>query len=290
MAQYSIKDVETLSGVKAHTLRIWEQRYNFVKPHRTGTNIRYFTDEQLKNILNIALLNRNGTKISKIAGMSAEDLKKEVLRITTHHIKPNVLLDSLIHAMIDFDEARFEKALSQSIVKLGFEHTFSKVVFPMLERTGILWSTGTVRPAQEHFISNLIRRKLSVAIDNQYVNPTRLTRKFVLFLPDGEIHEILLLFTEYLLRVRNHEVAYIGNSLPFEDIDFINKAFKPDCLVTYFTIPPREMALQLYLDKLSASFPAIRIFISGTQVVLQKPVLPSNVTFINSMDGLLAEI
>jgi len=290
MAQYSIKDVETLSGVKAHTLRIWEQRYDFIKPQRTDTNIRFFDDDQLKTILNIALLNRNGMKISKIAEMDTESLNGEVIKVTTHNVEPNVLLDSMIHAMIDFDEARFEKALSQSIVKLGFESTFTKVIFPMLERTGILWSTGAVRPAQEHFISNLIRRKLSVAIDNQYVNKKNNSKKFVLFLPDGENHELMLLFSEFLLRSRNHEVAYIGHSLPFEDIDFINKAFKPNCLLTFFTVPPKEMGLQAYIEKLAGSYPSLQIFISGAQVVMQKPTLPENVTYISSIDDLTSKL
>lgn len=290
MANYSIKDIETLTGIKAHTLRIWEQRYDFLQPKRTNTNIRYYTDEQLRLILNISMLNKNGIRISKIASMKWEDVQKEVLRLSTNRDEPDILLDSLIHSMIEFDESRFEKTLSKSIMKHGFEETFSKVVFPMMERTGILWATGVVRPAQEHFISNLIRRKLCVAIDNQFVKEDEKTRRFVLFLPEGETHELLLLFTEYVLRARNHHVAYIGNSLPFNDIEFIKNTFSPDYFVTYFTVPPIEMSFKAYVEKLSSSFPDVKIFIGGAQVKQHKLNLPDNVVTVHSIQNLIGEI
>jgi len=160
MAQYSIKDIELLSGIKAHTLRIWEQRYALLTPMRTDTNIRYYSDEQLKKILNVSLLNRNGYKISRIAIMSDADLKQQVTEITQQHQTPDDLLDALTQSMIDFDETGFEKFLSVAVIKYGFEDAFSRIVFPFLIRTGVLWSTGAVVPVQEHFISNLIRRKI----------------------------------------------------------------------------------------------------------------------------------
>ncbi len=290
MANYSIKDVETLSGVKAHTLRIWEQRYDFLRPHRTDTNIRFYNDEQLKTILNIALLNRNGLKISKIASMPSDALNQEVLRLTSEKSEPNILLDSLIHSMLDFDESRFEKTLSQCILKIGLEATFSEVIFPMMERTGILWATGVVRPAQEHFISSLIRRKLCVAIDNQHATPREDAKRVVLFLPEGETHELMLLFSEYLLRKNGYKVAYLGNSLPFDDIEFINKYFYPDYFLTFITVPPSEMPLQKYIDKFSSAFPEAGILIGGGQIRQQTPKLPKNVFYVDSVDDLLDKI
>ena len=207
MGQYSIKEVETLTGVKAHTLRIWEQRYDFLKPSRTDTNIRYYTDEQLRMLLNIGTLNRNGMKISKIAELGKGELAKEVMNIYEDANEPDSLLDSMVHSMLDFDERRFEKTLTSAILKLGFEQAFTKLVFPFMSRTGVLWATGSVRVAQEHFITNLIRRKVLVAIDAQHIEVTKKTKKFILFLPEGEVHELLLMFTEYLLRKQNHEVA-----------------------------------------------------------------------------------
>ena len=195
MAQYSIKEVETLSGVKAHTLRIWEQRYHLLTPERTDTNIRFYSDEQLRMLLNIATLNRNGMKISKIAGLEKGALNQEVLKVFESANQPDNLLDSLIHSMLDFDERRFEKTLSDAILKIGFDDAFVKLLFPFLIRTGILWATGAVRIVQEHFITNLIRRKIYVAIDSVFVEPNKQSKKFILFLPEGETHDLLLLFT-----------------------------------------------------------------------------------------------
>src|SRR5579885_2715942 len=171
MSRYSIKQVETLSGIKAHTLRTWEQRYEILKPKRTDTNIRYYTDEQLRLILNISTLNKNGLKISRIAQMSQGQLQDEVLKIEATAQQPDFLVDSLIHTMLDFNEQLFEKTLSNAIKKIGFEETFDKVVFPFLVRTGVMWQTGGVKVVQEHFISNLVRKKLISAIEEVSTAP-----------------------------------------------------------------------------------------------------------------------
>jgi DNA-binding transcriptional MerR regulator len=289
MAQYSIKEVESLSGVKAHTLRIWEQRYAFLKPERTATNIRYYTDEQLRTLLNVATLNRHGMKISKIAGLKKEDLSKEVLKIFEETTVPDELLDSLIRAMLDFDEYRFEKTLATAIVKVGFQETFTQVIFPFMGRTGVLWATGSVRIVQEHFISNLIRRKICAAIDAVYVQPSSATKKFILFLPEGETHELLLLFTEYLLRKNNHLVTYLGCSLPFNELDFVAKALKPDYMVTYQTISAGEISFREYLKKLSHDFPACKIIVGGAQLN-KKIKLPPNCIFVHGADELVSVI
>ena len=289
MGRYSIKEVESLSGLKAHTLRIWEQRYHILKPERTDTNIRYYTDEQLKLILNISTLNKRGMKISKIAGLSQKELNKLVEEISNEGGTPDVLQDGLLRSMIDFDEAQFEKTLSTAVVKHGFENAFIDLVFPLLIKAGILWSAGTIHASQEHFISNLIRRKISAAIDSQYVKPDEKTRKFVLFLPEGETHELVLLFIEYLLRKRNHNVAYIGNSVPYTDIEFIQQAFKPDYLVTFFSIPLTETSVPEYIESLSVSFPAQKLIIGGKQVE-NLINLPKNVILIHSAADLLEVI
>jgi DNA-binding transcriptional MerR regulator len=290
MGQYSIRDVETLSGVKAHTLRIWEQRYGFLKPNRTDTNIRFYSDEQLKLILNICTLNKSGMRISKIVNLEQQELCKEVQKLSDTQGAPHALSDALIHSMLDFDEARFEKTLSCAIMKHGFEKAFTELIFPMLSRAGVLWATGAVRSAQEHFISSLIRRKLCVAIDNQYVEKTPHSRKFVLFLPEGEIHELILLFTEYVLRQRHHDVIYLGTSLPFEELEFVTQCFLPDYLLTYLTVPPFRSNLQQYLDNLSDSFPSLKILVGGKQVTCNNLQIPDNVKVIMDAPQLLSII
>ena len=290
MGQYSIKEVETLSGVKAHTLRIWEQRYAFLRPERTDTNIRYYSDEQLRLLLNVATLNRHGMKISKIAGLKKAELNQEVLKVFDATTQPDEFLDSLIHAMLDFNEQRFEKTLSAAIIKLGFEDTFTKLIFPFMSRTGVLWATGAVRVVQEHFISNLIRRKICAAIDGVYVEPSQQSKKFILFLPEGETHELLLLFTEYILRKHNHEVTYLGCSLPFRELGYVASELKPDYLVTYQTISVENMPFDEYLAQLSKAFPQCKIIIGGARVEEEKPRIPSNCITVHGVDELLSAI
>ena len=291
MGQYSIKEVETLSGVKAHTLRIWEQRYDFLRPKRTDTNIRYYTDDQLRLLLNIGTLNRNGVKISKIAEMKEDEMRRQVLKIHEQTCVPDNFLDSLIQSMLDMDEARFEKTLSSAIMKMGFEDTFIKLIFPFMSRTGVLWSTGAIRVVQEHFITNLIYRKICVAVDNQFVEITEKSKRFALFLPEGETHELLLRFTEYLLRKNNHHVTYIGTSLPFDELDFIARKFKPDYLVTYITLPLNDITIDSYLTQLAKSFSNTKIIVGGAQLTnLTTTKLKGHIIPVNSASELMSAI
>lgn len=269
MSHYSIKDIEQLSGIKAHTLRIWEQRYKFILPKRTDTNIRYYDDDDLKLVLNIALLKDNGYKISKIAKMDRELMRNEVLRLTEKNLRYPDQINALILAMVDLDEDRFEKIMATNILKLGFESTMINVVYPFLSKIGVLWQTGAINPAQEHFISNLIRQKLIVAIDGQYVNTQENTSKYLLFLPSGELHEITLLFICYLIKARHQKVVYFGQNLPFEDLQAIYDIHCPDYILTVITTSPSAHEVQKYIDKLASSFPKAEILLSGYQVIGQ---------------------
>ncbi|MDX5348515.1 MAG: MerR family transcriptional regulator, partial [Hymenobacteraceae bacterium] len=183
MAHYSIKELEHLSGVKAHTIRIWEQRYNLLHPKRTETNIRYYTDADLKLLLNIALLNQRGFKISRIAKMSEQELRQEVLKLTDTADGYDAQISKMLLAMIELDEEQFDKIFSTVNLQLGFENNIQHVIYPFLERIGILWQTGSINPAHEHFISNLIRQKMVVAIDGQVKKSLPEKGKFLLFLP-----------------------------------------------------------------------------------------------------------
>jgi DNA-binding transcriptional MerR regulator len=282
VSTYSIKDLEQLSGIKAHTLRIWEQRYNLLHPKRTETNIRYYDDDAVKHLLNVALLNENGQKISRIAAMAPEDIKKEVLKLTEN----SVALDDQIHAMtfslIDMDEEGFEKNLTSSIRKLGFERTMIQVIHPFMKKIGVLWQTGAITPGQEHFISNLVRQKLIVAIDALgWVDDGK---KFMLFLPEGELHEISLLFSHYLIKANGHRVIYLGQSTPATDLQAVHKLHDPDYMLTVLTSYPTADEAQEYIDRLSAQFPTTQILISGYQVIDRNLSFPTNVTLMNNFE------
>jgi len=290
MGQYSIKEVETLSGVKAHTLRIWEQRYDFLKPQRSDTNIRYYTDDQLRMLLNIGTLNRSGMKISKIAELGQEELNKTVLNLYEEAHEEGNMLDSLIHAMLDFDETRFEKTLSSAILEMGFEKAFSQLVFPFLARTGVLWTTGAVSIAQEHFISHLIRKKLKVAIDSQVVQVSAKTKKFILFLPEWETHDVLLLFTDYILRKHNQRVIYLGAKMPLNEMERVIKASNPDYLVTFLTVPLDDMTLDSFTSTLLAASPSSKLILGGELLNNQSTIVPANCIKVNSVSDLLSAI
>lgn len=280
--------MEQLSGIKAHTIRIWEQRYHLFNPDRTETNIRSYDDESLKLLLNVALLNNHGLKISKIAKMPHEEMQRHIVEISETTSSFDDQIQALTIAMIELNEDRFEKILSLNTLKMGFEETMLKVIYPFLIKIGILWQTGSVNPAQEHFISNLIRQKLIVAIDGRYDAPNAESKKFLLYLPEGELHEISLLFADLIIKSRKNKSIYLGQSLPFQDLLAIYDLYKPDYILSIITSTPGASDLQKYVDKLSHSFPHSTILLSGYQVVSQDLQYKSNVKIFNRPEELIA--
>ena len=291
MSTYSIKDLEQLSGIKAHTLRIWEQRYNLLQPKRTDTNIRFYDDDDLKLILNVALLNDNGVKISKIASMSPNELREEVMKLTERSLTHDDQIHALTICMIEMDEDRFDKILSTNILKLGFEQTMLNVIYPFMSKIGVLWQTGAVNPAQEHFISNLVRQKLIVAIDGQI--PQQGGKKFLLFLPEGELHEISILFASYLIKSKGHKVIYLGQSTPNDDLLSVFKLHQPEYLLTVITTSPSSEYVQEYINALADRFAIAQILVTGYQVLGQDLRFPENVSqisYIRDIKDLLEEL
>lgn len=287
MSNYSIKDLEQLSGIKAHTLRIWEQRYNIINPKRTDTNIRTYDDNDLKLVLNIALLKDHDYKISEIAKLSLEELSKEVLAISDKQLNYPDQIHALTIAMIDIDEERFEKIMSTNILQFGFENTMINIIYPFLSRIGTLWVTGSIGPAQEHFITNLIRQKIIVAIDGQIIKPNADSKKYILYTPEGEFHEIPLLFANFILRARHNKVIYLGQSMPFSELQFICQHHKPDCLFTVITSTPGQDEIQQYVNKLGDTFPDVKILLTGYQVIAQGLDLPKNAEVVNNVRQLM---
>jgi DNA-binding transcriptional MerR regulator len=275
MGKYSIKELERLSGIKAHTIRIWEKRYHLIEPQRTSTNIRYYSDEELKKIINVSLLNNNGVKISHIADLDNESLIKKVLEFTEKKSEADVYINQMIVSMIDLDEEQFENQMSRLAGKFGMERTITEIIYPFLDRIGILWQTDNITPAQEHFISNMVRQKLIVAID-LLPHPPRTARKAVLFLPEAELHEIGLLFCHYLLKKGGMRVIYLGQMVPYEDVKAIGLSHEPSLFVTSIISerPPKE--LQNYINTLSNDFPAAQVIATGAAVGRIALSFPSN--------------
>lgn len=282
MGKYSIRELEQLSGIKAHTIRIWEKRHKIIEPQRTPTNIRFYSDEDLKKIINVSLLNAHGVKISKIADMTFDEINRKILEMSETQTAASLFIDQLIVAMVDMEEDRFEKILSSLVVRFGFEKSIVDVVYPFLEKIGVLWQTKNISPAQEHFISNLIRQKIIVAIDALPMTGSS-AKRALLFLPENEWHELGLLFCNYLTRKAGYKTIYLGQSVPHVDLLNIVSVHKPDILVTYITSSPYG-GIENYLSKLQKEFPNQQILVSGYQSskLLQKNI-PNVQVFVNAL-------
>lgn len=282
MANYSIKDLERISGVKAHTIRIWEKRYGIVEPKRTESNIRYYCDHDVKKLMNVAILLNHGYKISKLAGLDCSEISKKVLEVSMVANGNDSQIENLVVAMIELDESRFEKLLNQSIIKDGFENTVFKVLYPFFERIGVLWQAGSINPAHEHFITNLVKQKIYVAIDSIPVPAGAEVRKFLLFLPEWDLHELGLLVYDYILKSRGYKVVYLGSNVPEEDVYSVADFLKPDYLLTAFANAIKPEKLESYINRVARRFPESKIFITGYQTQIVTPAFPSNVVCVQS--------
>ncbi len=284
MIRYSINDLEKLTGIKAHTIRMWEKRYHIINPQRTDTNIRYYDDEDLKSLLNISTLNSHGFKISKIALMDKNAIREKVLDIAGANGDHSTKINNLIVSMIEFDEESFEHVLNSSILKLGFERTVTDVLYPFLEKIGVLWQVGSLNVAQEHFITNLIRQKVILAIDGQSKQSSKEAKTFLLYLPDQEYHELGLLFYHFLLKKNGYKVVYLGQSVPFHDLQEVMKVRNSDFLFTYFVAAMNPQEIPAYLERLSKAFPSKKIFITGIQVQSCTINLPKNIVLVKNTE------
>lgn len=263
MKKYSIREVEKLTGIKAHTIRIWEKRYNLGCAGRTETNIRCYTDEELKKLMNIALLIDHGNKISKIVTLNSDQLCAEIRKLTsTESIATRVFIDRFVNAMIDLDEAGFHETLGECVEKYGFEETIVSVIYPFLERTGVLWQTNHISPVQEHFVSNLIRQKILSETDKLGYKADK-QENFLLFLPVDELHEIGLLYYNYCLRKQGYRVYYFGQSVPFSDLVTTLKSIDVHYMITYFVAGKSSNEIYRYLQDLEGIFDGRNIFVTG---------------------------
>ena len=276
MIRYSIRDLEKITGIKAHTIRIWEKRYGIVEPLRTQTNIRYYSDEDLRRLMNVAILNKYGYKISNIQSMSSDELNTCVIDLTHQDLDNDHQVDNLVMAMIEIDEQRFDKIISSSIIKQGFEYTFENLLYKFLEKVGILWQIGAVNPAQEHFITQLIRQKLILAIDGQqeYKNDHK---TFLLFLPENEYHEIALLYLHFLIRKEGHKVIYLGQNVPLTHLKDIFEIHHVDYLLTSVASKHPVEIISEIIDELAHLYSDKKILIGGNFMHDTSISLPGNV-------------
>ncbi|CAM1360024.1 MerR family transcriptional regulator [Tenacibaculum soleae] len=247
---FTIKDLENISGIKAHTIRIWEKRYNLLQPQRTDTNIRYYSSSSLQKLLNIVLLNTNNIKISKIALMSDEQIIVNAREIAFKRAVDDEAINAFKLAMFQFDKVLFNKTYNKLLHQKTFREIFKNIFMPFLNHIGLLWQTSTLMPAHEHFISNLISQKIQINIENLAYTTTDSTKTYVLFLPENEIHELGLLYLNYELVLRGFNTVYLGQSLPINNLNYFFESDTKICFITSLTVMPQTDKVLDYFKKL----------------------------------------
>jgi len=293
--RYTIQDLENLSGIKAHTLRIWEKRYGLLNPARAGNNVRYYSPGDLKKILNVAALYRHNYKISGIASLSPEQLAATVRKETLHGFTDDFAVHALKLAMLTFNQALFDQAFNQLLSRKPFGDIFRTVFLPFLNEIGLMWQTETLTIAHEHFLSNLIRQKILFQVEQLQAAATPVTGKvFVLFLPANEVHELGLMYSHYELLLKGYHAVYLGQSVPLEALKGMQPVFPEITYITAFTIQPPEEELRDYLKTVSQSLlrkGKDELWISGRkiQALSPKPKLPG-ITYLQSPEAFLKKL
>jgi DNA-binding transcriptional MerR regulator len=248
---FSIKDLENLSGIKAHTIRIWEKRYNVFEPMRTDTNIRYYDTNALQKLLNITLLHDYGYKISKISTLSDEEIKEKVRGIISQKSAKHHAISAFKLAMMNFDQKLFFETYDELLSEKSFNEVFFEVFIPLMEELGELWQSDTITPAHEHFISYLIKLKLLINTEEVIKKPAlHEDRIFVLFLPLNEIHELGLMYLNYELNYRGYHTVYLGESVPVDNLTDVKNYFSCITFVGYITVEPNIEEVNDYVKEL----------------------------------------
>jgi DNA-binding transcriptional MerR regulator len=286
MNSFTIKDLENLSGIKAHTIRIWEQRYSLLNPQRTDTNIRYYSNNELKSLLNIALLNKYGYKISHITNMSPLQVREKILMLSNSEAQLERVITELIQFMVDMDIDSFESVLNKYIAMKGIERTITQIIFPFLQKIGILWQTDSINPAQEHLVTNIIRQKFIVGIEN-VVPFVGSNKSVLLFMPEGEHHEIGLLYVHYMMKSRGVKTIYLGANVPVKDLPSLIEIKKPDYLYTHITSLHQISGFEKFITHSKTYLANKNLIVSGLQAQQYSKALPSNIVLKKSISQVM---
>jgi len=281
--KFSISDIENLTGIKAHTIRVWEQRYNFFTTKRTDTNIRYYNDDDLCMFLNIATLNENGYKISKISRMDNSEINDLVKHLKEDHYNVNVQVQMLSNSMLKMDDEEFDEILNGCIDDLGMDAAMTTIVFPFLRKVGFMWQVGTINPAHEHFAVHKIEQKL---INDTYQfrkSPGKDAKRYLLFLPPGETHEVGLLFAQYLLKANGHQTLYLGQNLPYDSLNEVAIYYEPDFAFSVLTIAGLENGVDEIISKLKDSLGEIPLILAGNQISINEIPKRDNLILIKNI-------
>ena len=291
---FSIKDLENLSGIKAHTIRIWEKRYDILQPMRTDTNIRLYDLASLQKLLNITLLHDYGYKISKIATYPQDKIPSLVREIISNKTAKSHAISELKMAMMNFDQELFFNTYNWLIAEKSFKEIFHQVFIPLMNELGLLWQSDTITPAHEHFISYLIKQKLLVNTEKlQVLKPTKTDKVFVLSLPMNEIHELGLMYLNYEILLEGYRTIFLGESMPIDNLKDLKKNFDSIVYVSYLTVQPEREILDSYIQKMSEELidDSTALWFIGRQTeFINREGLSDKITIFSSINELVSEI
>ncbi len=288
---FSIRDMENLSGIKAHTIRIWEKRYNLFSPERTSTNIRTYSLQSLQKLLNITLLYHNGYKISKIAKLPESEIPVIVRGIVAKNSEKSHAINAFKLSMINFDQTLFFNTYNSLLAERSFKDIFNDVFIPLLNELGLLWQTDTISPSHEHFITNLIKQKIYINTEKlQIIEPTRKDKVFVLFLPENEIHELGLLYLNYEIILKGYKSIYLGQTMPIESLVDLLKYYNNIHFVSYFTVSPNKDEIAKYIKSFTENLNEAgnsHLWLLGHQTQhIDKETLPNSIKTFGSIEKL----
>ncbi|MCC3153994.1 MerR family transcriptional regulator [Hymenobacter sp. BT770] len=290
MGHFSISDLEQLSGIKAHTIRMWEQRYGLLRPVRTATNIRLYCDDDLRRLLNVTTLCGRGKRISQVACLSDAEIQAAVLACGNDAHDYQLQVNALLAAMLTFDEVRLNQLLDDATSQLGFENMMLQVAYPLLQRIGLMWLAGTMNLSQEHLLSHLLRQKLLAATDALPPIGSTDAPRWLLFLPEHELHELALLFMNYTLRSRGQHTLYLGQNMPIKELTMVCQFYRPNALVTVLTTQPDRTRIGEFAQELLQLCPVGRVVLYGNLARQEGLVLPPNFVTPPLMTDFLAMI
>lgn len=293
MSRYSIKDLESLSGIKAHTIRIWEKRYNLLLPERTDTNIRYYSDEQLRSLLNISSLLKFGWKISKIAELTKVEIGQQLDLLTNSSLSSDnaffSFTNQLISSGLSYDEKTFDKTFSAAVLRYGINDTYLFIIYPLLVRIGVMWSKSDIIPSQEHFISNLLKQKIFAAIDGTSISEN-MEAPWVLLLPEEENHEIGLLYANLILRQHGQKVIYLGQRVPFTNLNELLTQFSEANVLLFLVREQPTVIIEEYIALIEKTFPKVTVNIACSKDIKGRVSDKLLINWIHSVEELLKKV
>jgi methanogenic corrinoid protein MtbC1 len=293
--KFSIKDLENLTGIKAHTIRIWEKRYNLLTPQRTDTNIRYYDLANFQKLLNVSYLNSNGYKISKIATLDEHRIPILVREIASQNNIESHALNSFKLSMLNFDQVLFYNTYEALLKERSFAAIFTDVFIPLLTEIGLLWQTNTITPAHEHFITTFIRQKILINTEKIQSKATyNNKRTYILYLPDNEIHELGLLFINYMVVKEGNHSIFLGQSVPIDSLKDLLNYYDDLVFISYFTIQPDKESINAYLKEFSKEIlesSKAEFWILGRMLnSINMDVLPEKIRTFNSIESLVTTL